>query len=289
MNPHNPELIILRKGGSRSPLFCFPGAGGEDFVFRDMVCLMPEDQPVCVVRMTGFYENRKAFSIKHLAEVSRRIICGKQGSGPYHLCGYSFGGFVAYEIAAQLANEGHQIGLLALFDAVCPAFKANLSVTESMHFRATYLGDRLRKYGRNLILGRFDEVVMGALALISSRAGQTPWLVLRALFRKLNRPLPEMFQFDPIIVAACQAYTPSTYTQRLVLFRSQERGPEYDIDFEMGWGSCARGGIDVHVIPGSHTRMMAKENAIHIVEKLNKYLDQNSGGAICRFQSTTDA
>ena len=39
-----------------------------------------------------------------------------QSAGPYLLGGWSFGGLVAYEMACHLTAQGHQVGLLALFD-----------------------------------------------------------------------------------------------------------------------------------------------------------------------------
>jgi thioesterase domain-containing protein len=40
-----------------------------------------------------------------------------QGSGPYHLLGWSLGGVVAHEIAVQLQESGEQVAVLALLDA----------------------------------------------------------------------------------------------------------------------------------------------------------------------------
>lgn len=39
-----------------------------------------------------------------------------QPMGPYHLCGWSMGGIVAYEMAKQLKSRGQEVGLIALLD-----------------------------------------------------------------------------------------------------------------------------------------------------------------------------
>jgi thioesterase domain-containing protein len=52
-----------------------------------------------------------------LAEMTR-----VQPRGPYHLCGYSFGGWIAYEAARRLSLRGHEIGLLILVDTRGPSF-----------------------------------------------------------------------------------------------------------------------------------------------------------------------
>ena len=46
-------------------------------------------------------------------EQIRRI----QPNGPYHLLGWSFGGYVAHSMAAQLEQQGEKVALLALLDS----------------------------------------------------------------------------------------------------------------------------------------------------------------------------
>jgi alpha-beta hydrolase superfamily lysophospholipase len=41
-----------------------------------------------------------------------------QPNGPYCLCGYSFGGLVAFEIARRLAESGDEVAFVGLFDAL---------------------------------------------------------------------------------------------------------------------------------------------------------------------------
>jgi len=47
-----------------------------------------------------------------------RAIKAQQPNGPYYLCGYSFGGFVAFEIARRLRESGDEVGLVGLFDTM---------------------------------------------------------------------------------------------------------------------------------------------------------------------------
>ena len=39
-----------------------------------------------------------------------------QPFGPYYLCGYSMGGWIAYEMAQQLLAAGQEVALLGIFD-----------------------------------------------------------------------------------------------------------------------------------------------------------------------------
>ena len=46
-----------------------------------------------------------------------------QPTGPFYLGGHSFGAMVAYEMALQLVEQGHEIGLLAIIDQRRPGWR----------------------------------------------------------------------------------------------------------------------------------------------------------------------
>jgi thioesterase domain-containing protein len=53
----------------------------------------------------------EAMAVEYLTAVKAR-----QPEGPYYLCGYSFGGLVAFEMARRLKESGDEVGLVGLFD-----------------------------------------------------------------------------------------------------------------------------------------------------------------------------
>src|SRR5207249_5970757 len=53
----------------------------------------------------------EAMAIEYLSAVKAR-----QPDGPYYLCGYSFGGLVAVEMARRLRELGDEVALVGLFD-----------------------------------------------------------------------------------------------------------------------------------------------------------------------------
>jgi acetoacetyl-CoA synthetase len=53
----------------------------------------------------------EAMAAEYLREVKTR-----QPDGPYYLCGYSFGGLVAFEMARRLRVSGDEVALVGLFD-----------------------------------------------------------------------------------------------------------------------------------------------------------------------------
>jgi thioesterase domain-containing protein len=271
------HVVRFRTSGVGSPLFCFPGSGGNVYVFREMAAALPEGQPIYAIDMEWLCEAEQDFTVAQLAVFYLGIVRGIQESGPYYFCGYSFGGLVAYEMALQLINEGDCADLVALLDAPNPALRSNLSRADSARFRQTYVIDRLKKYALQLAQGDIKAFVNRGLAFIISRAGSFFMPSIKIGFRMMKRPLPEKLRAnDPGFLKAWHSYVPKPYPKSLVCFRVQDRGPEHDRDPTMGWDACAMGGVRVHVVPGSHIDMMKMPSVSTVANELASYLDRGS-------------
>jgi thioesterase domain-containing protein len=279
-------IVPFRTSGAGSPLFCFPGCGGNVNVFRDMIGALPEGHPVFAVDLEWLCETEQEFTIEELATVCLEVIRKSQKSGPYYFCGYSFGGLVAYEIAMQLSIEGERTSLVALLDAPNPALRSNLSAADSAQFRKTYLSDRLKKYAYRLVRGELQAFINSALAFVVSRAGRVLIPSIKRGFRMMNRPLPGTLRSnDPGFLRAWHSYVPKRYPGSVICFRVEQRGPEYGRDSSMGWDACATGGVQVYVVPGGHVDMMQMPSVVDmmkmpsvqtIADILATYLDRGS-------------
>lgn len=271
------HIVPFRTAGTGSPLFCFPGAGGNVHIFQEMTAALPDGQPVYAIDMESLCDAGQEFTIEELAPFYLDIIRRIQGSGPYYFCGYSFGGLLAYEMAMRLTNEGDGAKLVALLDAANPALLSNLSETDAAQFHKTYLIDRLKKYGLHLMRGDIKAFAGRGSAFIVGRLGKFFMPVIKSGFRIAKKPLPRTFRSnDPGFLRAWRSYVPKRYAKSLVVFRVQDRGPEYDRDPSMGWDACVMGGVQVHIVPGSHVDMMSMPSVRVIAEKLATYLDNGS-------------
>lgn len=274
------HMVPFRTSGAGSPLFCFPGSGGNVYIFREMAMALPEGRPVYALDMEWLCDAGQDFTIEQLAAFCLNAIRKIQKSGPYHFCGYSFGGLVAYEIATRLIDEGDSAALVSLLDAPNPALMSNLSGADSAKYRKTYLIDRLTRYGRQLVQGDIRGFTDRGFAFITSRAGRFFMPLIKSGFRIANRPLPAVLRAnDPGFLRAWNAYVPRRYPKRIVCFRTQDRGPEHDNNPSMGWDVCATGGIDLHIVPGGHVDMMAMPSVRVVADTLATYLDNGAGGS----------
>ena len=272
------HIVQFRTEGNGSPLFCFPGSGGNVYIFRELIGALPEGQPVYAIDMEWLCDTTQEFSVEQLAAFCLDQIRKIQKFGPYYFCGYSFGGLVAFEIALRLIDEGDSARLVALLDAPNPALISNLSEADSAHFRKTYLIDRLKKYGHRLVRGDIKAFVSRGLAFVTSRCGVLLMPAIKTAFRTMNKPLPGILRSnDPGFLKAWSSYVPKRYPKSVVCFRVEDRGPEHDRDPSMGWEACVMGGVQVHVLRGRHVDMMSTPSVVRVVaDKLATYLDKGS-------------
>jgi amino acid adenylation domain-containing protein len=112
-------LVLLKAGEGLSPLFFIHGLGGNVAELFAMARSMTYPGPVFGIQARGLgrqelpHTTVEAMATEYLTAIKTR-----QPSGPYYLCGYSFGGLVAFEMARRLRQSGDEVGLLGLFDTL---------------------------------------------------------------------------------------------------------------------------------------------------------------------------
>ena len=93
--------------------------------------------PLCAVVHWSKGEGlARAASIEGMASALLSRIKEVQGTGPYRLGGYSFGGLIAYEIAQQLQRAGEEVEYLFLLDPTPPGTPEALPIRMRVKARA---------------------------------------------------------------------------------------------------------------------------------------------------------
>jgi thioesterase domain-containing protein len=148
-----------------------------------------------------------------------------------------------------------------------------LPAEKMAHFRRTYMIDRLKKYGRNLVHGRFDDLRADARQFVTSRLNAAVWKLTRRFCRLVNLPVPKLVRSNIVVFSAVgRNYVPKTFPGRLLLYRAEGRTAEYGDDLTLGWTDVAGEGVVVHQVPGSHLSIMKRPNVDCLVEQLRPYL-----------------
>ncbi|MCA9175450.1 MAG: amino acid adenylation domain-containing protein [Planctomycetales bacterium] len=98
------------------PLYCVHPAGGTVFCYLPLAERL--QRPVLGLQAVGVDGQRPPHeTMEEMAEHYARAIRQANGDGPFHLCGWSLGGNVAYEVARRLRAAGANVGLVALLDS----------------------------------------------------------------------------------------------------------------------------------------------------------------------------
>jgi non-ribosomal peptide synthetase component F/thioesterase domain-containing protein/acyl carrier protein len=217
-------LVLLKSGNRLPPVFLIHGVGGNVTEMLPMARCMAYPGPVFGIQARGLVGDASPhISVEAMAAEYLHEIKLRQPSGPYYLCGYSFGGLVAFEIAKSLHSAGEEVGLVGLFDTLMSPLKWPLRAWVSIAWR---------KAGR-LLTGqaqRTDRVRTARVLKVS-------WSALYASAK----------------------YRPGFYPGVVTLFSPAEREPGLPA-IEDIWRKHA-GGIVTILTSGSHATMLSGHNA----------------------------
>lgn len=145
------HIIIGRESGSQpylkfnakesENLFCFPPAGGHGLVYRRLAAEMPD---YCFNSFNYLMGDDKVTRYADLIE-------SLQSAGPYTLFGYSLGGNLAFEVAKQLEQRGHQVNHLVIMDSY--------RISEQFEFGDEHLAEFEKELSEHLRKHTGSEIV----------------------------------------------------------------------------------------------------------------------------------
>jgi phthiocerol/phenolphthiocerol synthesis type-I polyketide synthase D len=251
-----PGLTLrpLRSHGTLPPLFLFHPAGGPTSVYRSLVELLGDDRPCFGLERIDEWADIPDKATRYI-----ELLRDRQPTGPYHLAGWSFGGYLAYEVASQLETAGERVASVALIDAVLPLPTTETSQDRLLRRLTGFTEYAAQTYQRPLHLpyaevaalaGRErDQIDLVIDALAAADIGLTP-----AILRH---------QRDSLIDLCClERYEPRPFGGPVLLFRTAEetpfnvRDPRFlRTDPAGGWDALCR---DLTVVPvtGHHLNVL---------------------------------
>jgi thioesterase domain-containing protein/acyl carrier protein len=122
LEPGNPSPVApIQTAGAKPPFFCVPGAGGYVIYLYQLARGLGSDQPFYGLQAAGL-EGRELphTTVEAMAAYYVEAIRAVQPEGPYYLGGHSLGGWVAFEMAQQLQQQGQAVALVAIIDTPAP-------------------------------------------------------------------------------------------------------------------------------------------------------------------------
>ncbi len=111
-------VFSFRAEATGLPLFCIHPLIGVSWVYANLLRFIGTETPVYGLQSDGLNGDAGLpASLEAMARTYVERIRAIQPTGPYNLLGWSFGGLVAQEMAAQLEAAGETVATLTLIDA----------------------------------------------------------------------------------------------------------------------------------------------------------------------------
>jgi pimeloyl-ACP methyl ester carboxylesterase len=124
MTDASPEksasLLPLNRGSRGRPIYFAHPTSANAWIYRALIDQAQFERPAWGMRAPDLDWEQDVMStsdmVQHYVTEIRRL----QRVGPYSLAGFSFGGYLAFEIANRLATDGQEVEHLIMFDTPGP-------------------------------------------------------------------------------------------------------------------------------------------------------------------------
>lgn len=275
------SLVPLQTRGTRPPFFCMHAVGGNVLEYYDLTRHLSADQPFYAFQSRGLdgaetphtrIEDMAAHYVKEMRDL--------QPVGPYFIGGYSLGGTIAFEMARQLKAQGQEIGLLALLDSYPVGYgKMSRRGDVSMN-RARRFVRRVKAHFSNIrglsFRDRIDYLIDKSQYL-PVEVRSLIWRTVYRSYRSLGQDVPTVLRdVEEFNWMAAHEYVPHFYDGRITLFwASSDLRAKFDLI--EGWQALARGGMEIHEVPGTHLDMIKEPHVADLAKKLDECLLEAQG------------
>lgn len=265
-------IVPIQEGGAQPTMYCISGTPGNVICFKPLSNYLGKEQPVYGLQYSGLdYGTEPLSSVEAIASQNIIVLKEIQKRGPYYLCGHSFGGLVAFEMARQLIKQGEEVLNVMLLDSHSPVSKMNYyndlnpdevyytivkSIEEFLNIKTGISLDKINSYS-----------IRDCYDLIVKNIEQDD----------KNEVFLEFEDFDRLIntskVQAKIKYNPpcEPYNIPITLFRAENNDV---VDLTLGWKKYSIFEIDVVTVPGEHVTMIREPFVESLADKINNKVSE---------------
>jgi thioesterase domain-containing protein len=204
-----------------------------------------------------------------------------QPHGPYFIGGWSFGAYVAFEMARQLKQQDEDVGLLAILDSGAPHTDQRPDEEDPIDSDdPVMLARTLEGFANVKEPLPIDEDYVRALApdeqllYIMEQAKKANIMPQELTLTQVKRSL-QNFRSR---VRAGKDFMPEPYPGKVTLFKCEHIEPRnvetLQADPSWGWSEISSEPVDIHSVPGSHETMVIEPDVRVLAEKLNACIAQ---------------
>lgn len=261
-------VTAIQPGGSRPPIYGLHILGENASFYRPLAGHLGADQPLFGVAIARPDEHTPT-QVPEIAAMYTREIQRHRPDGPVVVAGISLAGFVAFEVAQQLAALGRDVLLVVMLDAAGPGGARSVALVRRVQIHLSRLVANPVPYLRRL------------LGAIAGSARELSWTLRVKVTHLLGHRTPEDLWVHRFVLANVESvgsYQPTGSLSPLLVVHAAEE--EFDdpemVEAGFGWGPYADAGIEVVEVPGDHMSMLAEPHARQLADAIGSALERRS-------------
>ncbi len=115
------KIVCLHKGNDHTPLYCMPNIAGSVSSYTELAKMLGGYRPVYGIQIADQAQTGKLGTFASLEEMAASMaakLLMHHRDGPICLIGYSFGGYLAIEVARQLVGLGKLVPFVGMIDTI---------------------------------------------------------------------------------------------------------------------------------------------------------------------------
>lgn len=265
--PSFDPLVPINTDGHRAPLFLVHPIGGNVLCYLAVAKYLDPDRPVYGLQAAGAEAGSVPLtSVADMAESYIAAIRRVHPVGPYHVAGWSFGGYVALEMARRLPE--HEVATVTLLDTMALRQQSREPIPEEKLIRWFFLELLWYARGNESALVDFEPDVHGSAELFDAMLAEA----IRSDILPEGSPAQSIRRLYDVFHAnytALIGYELTPYDRDITLLRAADGlPPGFDIAHQTvgtmfdsennGWQQYAGRRFQVVTVPGDHLHMMTE-------------------------------
>ena len=268
-------IVAIQPNGTRPPIFCMHGAGGNVLIYRELSDLLGPDQPFYGLQSQGLDGSVPPLTkIEDMATLYVKEIRRVRPNGPYLIGGYCMGGTIAYEVAQQLRAQGQDVALLALFDTMNWSKIGLLNSWGKSYIACEKFGFHVANFFRLDSQGR-SEFLSEKIQAFRNRIPVWKGMLHDRFKKSSNGASSESLALGRIWKAndiACVEYQPRPYPGVVTDFRPMKQYGLFDRP-DAKWDTLAKEGQNVVVLPVYPAGMLVEPFVRHLASAVSNSID----------------
>lgn len=177
---------------------------------------------------------------------------------PIHICGFSFAGFLAFEMARHLSTLEPETGELLILDTRMRPLSLFTRFLHNPIQESIYSVRYFVRNWRSLLSGADDPLILhrfGQIRMDLGNHAEAHRTIIRQMYAKMAE------------------YHPRPWSGSATIFRAEELPWGCFLD-DLGWGRLIGGPLVLVNVPGNHLSMLrSAENAVVLADKMRLRLE----------------